>query len=212
MTTRFAPSADLRATLREATLSEIFFPRAVDAAGVAFALGMIGAGKPILWIQDRLSRKETGRPYLAGMPHPVQILHVDVSRPVDVLWAMEEGLRCRALGAVLGEVWGDAPALDFTATKRLALRSEAHQVPAFLLRRAATEGLSAARNRWRVSSLPSLNAPYDNRAPGQPQWRAELFRSRWARPGDWVAEQQADGIGFSHGIAAMQPEAESSHA
>ena len=78
--------------------------------------------------------------YLAGLPEGTEILHLEVSRPLDALWAMEEGLRCPSLGAVIGEIWGDPAVLDFTATKRLALRAEAHRVPAWIIRRAATAG------------------------------------------------------------------------
>ncbi len=186
-----------------ATLSEVHADRAVDAAAVAFVLAHLDAEKPLLWIQDRLSRKETGRPCLAGLPRPFRILHVDVSRPVDVLWAMEEGLRCRALGGVLGEVWGDPQALDFTATKRLALRSEAQNVPAWLIRRAAQAGLSAARDRWRLRSLPALRHPDDARAPGDPMWRAERFRSRWDKTGTWVARLEEGALRLDLGMESQ---------
>ncbi|MDA0339329.1 MAG: hypothetical protein O2910_05755, partial [Proteobacteria bacterium] len=105
----------------------------------------------------------------------------------DVLWAMEEGLRCKALAAVIGEVWGDAAALDFTATKRLAMRAEAKGINAWLIRRAGTAKLSAARERWRVGALPSAAHLHDAKAPGQPRWQVELFRSRAGKPGTWVA-------------------------
>lgn len=204
----------------QATLAEIFPETAVDGAATAFALAHLrpGAG-PVLWIQDRLSLRETGRPCLAGIcgtagphtqgPHTQglhtqgpHLLHLTVSRAADVLWAMEEGLRCPSLGAVIGEVWGNAGALDFTATKRLALRSEAHGVPAWLIRRAATPDLSAARERWRLASLPSLPQPHDMRAPGLPLWRADLFRARWRTPGQWVARHGDDGRGLvlEHGL------------
>jgi len=184
-----------------ATLSEVFADRSVDAAAVAFALGHLPvSAKPVLWVQDRLSRRETGRPCLAGLPAGLEIIHVDVSRAADVLWAMEQSLGCPSLAGVVGEVWGDPPVLDFTATKRLALRAEAHRVPAWLIRRSATAALSAARDRWRVRSLPSLPAPYDTRAPGEPLWRAELFRSRWRTPGDWVARHDGTRLVMEHGI------------
>ncbi|MEL7259224.1 MAG: hypothetical protein AAFN80_15530 [Pseudomonadota bacterium] len=112
---------------------------------------------------------------------------VSLSRAADVLWAMEDGLRCKALGAVIGEVWGDPAALDFTATKRLAIRSEAAGVPCWLIRRAASANLSAARERWRISSLPSTNHPHDAQSPGLPRWSLDLFRSRRVKPGRWVA-------------------------
>ena len=189
----------------QATLSEVFTETVIDAAPVGFVLARLGpVGKPILWTQDRLSRRETGRPYLAGLPEGTEILHLEVSRPLDALWAMEEGLRCPSLGAVIGEIWGDPAVLDFTATKRLALRAEAHRVPAWIIRRAATAGLSAARDRWRVKSLPALPEPDDLRAPGEPLWQAERFRSRWSRTGTWVARPQATGLILEHGLAANE--------
>ncbi len=183
-----------------ATLSEVFAETAVDGAAPGFVCAHLqGSDKPVLWIQDRLSRKEAGKPCLAGLPASLRLIFVDVSKPVDVLWAMEEGLRCTGLSAVVGNLWGDPPALNFTATKRLALRSEARALPCWLIRRAAHPNLSAARMRWRVRSLPSLSVPHDARAPGQALWQAELFRARWHTPGEWVAHQGPEGIAFDHG-------------
>ena len=110
-----------------------------------------------------------------------------------VAYSARNAERCAALAAVVGEVWGDAPALDFTATKRLALRAEAQGVPGWLLRRAASPDLSAARARWRLSSAPSESDAYDPRAPGAPRWQAELFRARWQVPGTWVVRHDAEG-------------------
>ncbi|MBU2991728.1 hypothetical protein Q4555_13570 [Octadecabacter sp. 1_MG-2023] len=180
-----------RVTPHVATLSEVFATNAVDAAAVGYMLARLPqTSAPILWVQDRLTRRESGRPYLAGMGARHSIIMVDLSRAADVLWAMEDGLRCRALGAVIGEVWGDPPVLDFTATKRLAMRSEAAKVPCWLIRRAAAENLSAARDRWRVSSLPSAPNPHDPQASGAPRWSLDLFRSRRLKPGKWVAEYE----------------------
>ncbi len=170
------------------TLAEVFPVTPTDAAGIGFVLSRLPrTNAPILWVQDRLSRKEAGRPAVAGLPRDRPVIMVDLSRAADVLWAMEDGLRCRSLGAVIGEVWGDPPALDFTATKRLALRAEAADVSCWLIRRAASPDLSAARDRWRVASLPSAPHPHDAQAPGHPRWALDLFRSRRAKPGQWVA-------------------------
>lgn len=181
------------------TLSEIFSDTATDTAGLGFLLATLPCSSfPIFWVQDRLSRLETGHPYIPGLPKRT-IIRVDVSRPVDVLWAMEEGLRCTSLAAVIGELWGNPKALDFTATKRLALRAERYGVPCWLIRRAASPDLSAARNRWRMSALPSLPNRDDPKAPGDPRWRVELFRSRHAQPGTWIAthERATDRVGLS---------------
>ena len=175
------------------TLSEIFSDTVTDAACIGFLLARLGNGHaPLLWVQDRVSRKEAGRPYLAGFNVTRPVILVDLSRAIDVLWAMEDGLRCKALGAVIGEIWGDPPALSFTATKRLALRSEASNVPCWLIRRAASPDLSAARDRWRVGSVPSASHIYDAQAPGLPQWSLDLFRSRRFKPGQWVAHYDSE--------------------
>lgn len=169
------------------TLSEAFLDTATDASAVGFILARLPrTDAPILWVQDRLSRKEAGRPSLAGIGINRPVITVDLSRATDVLWAMEDGLRCRALGAVIGELWGDPSGLDFTATKRLAMRAEAADVPCWLIRRAASPDLSAARDRWRVAALPSAPNPHDPQAPGQPRWSLDLFRSRRHKPGKWV--------------------------
>ncbi len=182
------------------TLSEAFPDAPTDASAVAFALSRLPrTDAPILWVQDRLSRKEAGRPMLAGLPARRPIIMVDLSRAVDVLWAMEDGLRCRSLAAVIGEVWGDPPALDFTATKRLAMRAEAADVSCWLIRRAASPDLSAARDRWRIASLPSAPHPHDAQAPGAARWSLDLFRSRRRKPAQWVAtyDRAADRVHFA---------------
>ena len=182
------------------TLSEAFPASPADASAVGFALSRLPrTNAPILWVQDRLSRKEAGRPMLAGLPADRPIIMVDLSRASDVLWAMEDGLRCRSLGAVIGEVWGDPPALDFTATKRLAIRAEAADVSCWLIRRAASPDLSAARDRWRIASLPSAPNPHDAQAPGAARWSLDLFRSRRSKPGQWVAsyDRAADRVHLS---------------
>ncbi len=188
------------------TLSEVFAQTAMDGAGPAFVLAALavptqsGARGPVLWVQDRMSLRESGRPYLAGLSAAAMpdMLHLTVGRAGDVLWAMEQGLGCPALSAVVGEIWGDARALDFTATKRLALRAEAHGVPAWLIRRSATPDLSAARMRWRIASAPSERLAEDPRAPGMPRWTAELFRARGLRPGLWTVRHDPgrDGLTF----------------
>jgi len=179
------------------TLSEVFATVATDGAAPGFVLAQVPRGAaPVLWVQDRLSLRETGRPYLAGLAPPPTLLCLTVNRAVDVLWAMEQGLACGDLAGVVGEVWGDPPALDFTATKRLAMRAEAHGIPAWMLRRAGTAHLSAARARWRIASLPSTPDAYDAHAPGAARWRAELFRARHRAPGVWTAGLDAEGHGL----------------
>jgi protein ImuA len=113
---------------------------------------------------------------------------------------MEEGLRCSALGGVIGELWGDPKALDFTATRRLAFASERSAVPCWLVRLSGTQNLSGARMRWQIASRPSLAHSFDHRAPGAPAWNAELFRARGFAPGRWTVAH--DGANSFHLVAA----------
>jgi len=191
---------NLRSIGAQKVLSDVFAQTAADAAAVGFVLAHLPRDTgTVLWAQDRLSEKEAGQPYMAGIGAERSLLRVNVSRPSDVLVAMEDALRCKGMTAVIGEIWGDPPSLDFTATKRLALRAEANGVPCWLIRRAGSPNLSAARNRWRIGSLPSVAHPHDAQAPGDPRWQVELFRSRYAQPGTWVAQydRASDRLDFS---------------
>jgi protein ImuA len=182
------------------TLSEVFSTTSADGGVLGFVMSVIrGTDAPILWVQDHMSQNEAGRPYLPGLSVRQPVIHITLPRAADVLWAMEEGLRSTSLAAVIGEVWGAPPVLDFTATKRLATRAETSNLPCWLVRRGAVPDLSAARNRWRIASLPSLPHPHDPQAPGDPRWQVELFRSRQAHPGIWVAsyDRAADRVDFS---------------
>jgi protein ImuA len=187
-----APASPLSPwTSAHVTLSEVFPASGAEAAATGFVLAQIGQGTaPVLWVQDRLAERESGRPCLMGLGGRNPLLILQLSRPIDVLAAVEEGLRCKALAAVVAEIRGDPQALNFTAMKRLALRAEATGVPCWLIRQAATADLSAARDRWRIATLPSATNPDDPRAPGDPRWQVELFRSRDRRPGQWVAHHE----------------------
>lgn len=173
------------------TLSELFAVHPRDGGWAGFLLPQLGTGKPLLWVQDRMAILESGRIYPPGLPSR-QLIHVEVRDAREALWAMEEGVRCAALSAVIGELWGDPRALDFTATRRLAVASERSAVPCWLVRLGGTANLSGARMRWRIASAPSLVNDLDPRAPGLPAWDAELFRARGMPPGRWSVAHEAD--------------------
>ncbi|WJS83800.1 hypothetical protein [Paracoccus sp. TOH] len=178
------------------TLSEAFGTRPLAGAASGFVLAALPPGL-VLWAQDRLSRAEFGAPFLPGMGR--DLLRLDLSRPADVLAALEDGLQGRALAAVVGEIHGSPSALNFTASRRLALRAEAAGLPCWLIRHAAPPEPSAARMRWRLTPLPSAPDPDDPQAPGDPRWLAELFRARGRAPSTWVArhDRAADRLDFS---------------
>lgn len=169
---------------KQPTLSELFAAHPRDSGWSGFLLAHARPPGPILWVQERMAILECGRLYPPGLDLP-DLIHVEARDARAALWAMEEGLRCPALSLVVGELWGDPAALDFTATRRLAVAAERSGVGCWLVRLGGTANLSGARMRWRLASLPSLPHPFDPKAPGAPAWDAELFRARGRPPGRW---------------------------
>jgi protein ImuA len=160
-----------------------------DALAAAHASAGSGAAPgAVLWVQDKTSLRLTGRPYRPGLPPDLRhrLIHVACDKPEDVLFALEEGLRCREIAAVIGEIAGNPRALDFTASRRLTLAAERHGVPLWLVRLDAARDLSSARLRWEVRAAPSAPPRWNARAPGPSAWRAELFRARAHPPGLWT--------------------------
>lgn len=174
---------------------EIFAPAREGggaALALAFAFNALSGGEAVswLWVQDTRAMRLGGRPYQPGLPPRLRqgLIHVAAKRPEDALFALEEGLRCRDLAFVIGEIAGNPKALNFTAARRLSLAVERHGVPLWLVRLDAQRELSSARQRWAARSAPSLPPRWNRSAPGTPAWRAELFRSRAHPPGTWVLE------------------------
>lgn len=112
---------------------------------------------------------------------PDRIVFVDLKNEKDVLWAVEEALKCEALAAVVGEVKD----MSFTASRRLQLAVEQSRVTGLIIR-PDTKKLetTACVSRWKVTPLPS--EPIDD-LPGLgfPQWKLELLRVRNGKPGTW---------------------------
>ena len=173
------------------TLSELFATHPRDSGWAGFLLAQVATDKPVLWVQDRMAILESGRVHPPGLPSQ-NLIHVEARDARDALWAMEEGVRCSCLSAVMGEIWGDPQALDFTATRRLAVAAERSGTPCWLVRLGGHANLSGARMRWRIASAPSLLNDLDPRAPGLPAWDAELFRARAMAPGRWSIAREAD--------------------
>jgi protein ImuA len=177
------------------------------AAGLALLLDGLraedaDAGRALLWVQDAASLRLTGRPYRPGLPEALRgkLVHVVTRSCEDALFALEEGVRCRELAGVIGEIAGNPKALDFTASRRLTLAAERHGVPLMLVRLDAELDLSSARMRWQVAAAPSPPPRWNPQAPGMPSWHAELFRARAHAPGEWILTD--DG----HDLVAVTPD------
>lgn len=141
-----------------------------------------------LWVQDKTAMRLSGRPYRPGLPAALRhrLIHVAADKPEDALFALEEGLRCRDLAFVIGEIAGNPRALNFTASRRLSLAAEKHGVPLWLVRLDARHDLGSARMRWDAGPAPSQPPRWNPQAPGAPSWAAGLFRAHTFQPGQWI--------------------------
>ncbi|UMY64957.1 MULTISPECIES: ImuA family protein [unclassified Flavobacterium] len=112
---------------------------------------------------------------------PSRIVFIDAPRTRDVLWAVEEALKCDILTAVIGEVSD----VGFTESRRLQLAVEKSGVCCLLHRhRPRTTGNLACTSRWHIRPLPSLS---EEGLPGVglPFWDVQLLKVRNGRPGSW---------------------------
>src|SRR5689334_6538562 len=83
---------------------------------------------------------------------PDKIIFIDLNNEKQVLWAMEEALKCEGLAAVVGEIKD----IDFTVSRRLQLAVEQSRVTGFILRNnPRTLNTTACVARWQITSLPS---------------------------------------------------------
>ena len=117
---------------QQPTLSELFAATPRDGGWTGFLLPQLESARPLLWVQDRMAIRESGRVHPAGFPG-LELIHVEARDGRDALWAMEEGLRCPGIAAVIGELYGDPVSLDFTATRRLAVAAERTGVSCWLV-------------------------------------------------------------------------------
>lgn len=159
---------------------------AADGAATGFLaalLGRLAAHGPVLWCLRRDARQMLYPPGFAGFGlGDDRLIVVRGHAPRDLLWAAEEGLRCRKLAAVVVE--GGEP--DLTAGRRLQLAAEAGGVAGFTLLGERARPSGAATTRWRVRSVASAPTPWQG--IGAPRWHITLERCRGAAGGAWLVE------------------------
>jgi len=164
------------------------------AAATGFALGLIAPMRArVCWLVEDMALAESGAPYGPGLEAfglaPECLLTVAVARPRDLLWAMEEALRCSAMRAVIGE-WRHG-VIDMVTQRRLSLAATESGALVLLLRAAPTDDASPAATRWIVGA-----APNDCLA-------AQLVRNRRGPTGSWILQWSDSDERFT--LASAQP-------
>lgn len=153
--------------------------RLIGSAGLALWCRLQRSGRPAMPYGPGLAR--------FGVPTD-RLIFACAHKPADLLWAMEESLRCGRFAAVLGD--GLAP--DLTATRRLQLAAEAGGSTALLVF-PGTDGsrsrLSAATTRWRIGARPAVR-------PECPRWQVSLERCRGGGRSAWTLEWDHEALRF----------------
>jgi protein ImuA len=159
--------------------------------------------QPILLVLPAYGLRDYGRPHGHGLNSfgldPSRLILVETTQRIDTLWAMEEGLRSRALAAVAGVI----DKLDLKTSQRLQLAATDCGLPLFLLRPAEILEASAAATRWRVGPDPAARDRFGliTRA----RWRLALERCRNGRTGFWTVEYDHVAHRFSLAAALADP-------
>jgi protein ImuA len=118
---------------------------------------------------------------------PERIIFIDLKRQKDVLWAVEEALKCESLAAVIGELTD----LSFTESRRLQLAVEQSHVTGFIHRyNPRSENIVACVTRWKIKALPSFFSD-DMPGVGFSRWNVQLLKVRNGKPDAWQIEWNA---------------------
>lgn len=160
-----------------------------DAAATLFLAGIAArAWGPILWV---VRRRDLFAPGLAQVGlKAARVLYAEAADDAELLALMEEGLRHRGLGAVIGEV----KRASLANSRRLQLAAEGGRTIALLLKRHARDDAdplavpSAAITRWRIGAVPSTPLPAAVAGVGRARWHAALVRQRGGDPHHWTLE------------------------
>jgi len=114
---------------------------------------------------------------------PHKIIFLTLKKEKEILWAIEEALKCKSLAAVVAEMAD----ISFTTSRRFQLAVEESGVTSFVLRRNPRNLTTACISRWRITSLASET---EKGLPGVgcPRWNVELLKIRNGKPGVWQIE------------------------
>jgi len=175
----------MRGALHEiAAVSESHF---IAAAGFALGLTTLSASSPrLFWIAEDMTFAESGAPHGGGFDAfglaPERLVTVSTAHRRDLLWAMEETLRCRTVDTVIGEMRSGR--IDGVAVRRLSLAAAESGALALLLRAAPPTDASTAATRWIVGAAPSAAV----HGPGAPRFAMQLVRNRRGPTGSWILD------------------------
>ena len=155
------------------------------AASGGFVAGIVAAvmqkGGVSIWIS---STRTIFPPALKAFGiEPDKVIFICVKKEKEILWAMEEALKCEGIAAVIAET----QEISFTASRRFQLAVEQSRVTGFIIRHNPKNMATTCVTRWKITSVPSDSA---TGLPGLgfPRWNVSLVKVRNGTPGNWQLE------------------------
>lgn len=145
---------------------------------------LCGTSGTIVWIGRKGNVFPPALAYFGLAPDLV--VFVNVSKDRDVLWILEEALKCEGVSAVVAE----APDLSFVASRRLQLAVERGMTTGFVLLPRLRNTPTACVARWEVRPQRS-EVPNGLPGIGFPRWQVTLSKVRNGKPGIWEIEWAA---------------------
>ena len=184
-----------------AAVHEFFTNHPEDiAASCGFISGITASlmktGAPCVWVS---SSKNIFPPALKAFGiEPAKIIFIQSKKPKEILWTVEEALKCASISTVVGEI----SEISFTESRRLQLAVEKTKVAGFLIRHRPKNLSTACVTRWRVTPIQSLRKPalvstqfieglndeIEMPGLGCPGWNVELLKVRNGKTGSWQME------------------------
>lgn len=152
------------------------------AASCGFISGILTSlmknGAPSVWVTSSTSVFPVALKSFGIDPH--KIIFIQAKKPKEILWTIEEALKCDAICSVVGDI----NEISFTESRRLQLAVEHSKVTGFLIRNNPKNHATASVTKWKIKPLPSAK---DSLIPGItfPRWDVELIKVRNGKPGNW---------------------------
>jgi protein ImuA len=170
---------------------------AATGFAVALAARALRERGQAVWIQPDFTVTEAGALYGLGFDLMgllmERVIILRVPHPRDVLWAMEEALKCHAVAVAVAEFAREAA--DLTATRRLALAARAGGGLGLILHlNAACDDKplcgqpfcrhpTTATTRWEVASAFGMRDRFGGLGPTA--FALSLVKNRHGRTGQW---------------------------
>jgi len=122
---------------------------------------------------------------------PEHIIFIHPPRQKDILFVVEEVLKCDGLTAVIADI----REISFTDSRRFQLSVEYSGVTGFLVRHKPKNFATCSVTRWRIQ--PGITSePMDMPGITFPAWNVELLKVRNGKPGSWKMQWSENTFSF----------------